>query len=455
MNELLEKYKKSIEGKRVSVIGIGVSNIPLIRFLCENGAYVTARDKQSEKELGAALKKLENLNVKYVLGKNYLSDIEDDIVFKTPGMRYDVSELCEARERGCTVTSEMEVFFDLCPCKIIAVTGSDGKTTTTTLISEMLKSAGKKIWLGGNIGNPLIGEIEKISKDDIAVLELSSFQLHTMRKSPSVAVVTNMSPNHLDMHKGMEEYIDAKENIFRYQDENGVLVINADNDITSGFEKEAKGKVLTFSRKNKASAYLDGNDIIFNGRKIMSADDIKIPGTHNIENYLAAICAVDGLCSDKDIVKIAKNFGGVEHRIEFVRSLGGVSYYNDSIASSPARCEAGLNSFDKQVILIAGGYDKKIPFDSLGPVIKQHVKKLVLVGVTSEKIKKSVLDAKMDKDSIFMCTEFEEAINKARELAEKGDVVLFSPACASFDMFKNFMVRGNRFKEIVNAFEEK
>ena len=453
MNEKLELFKKSLNGKRITVLGIGVSNIPLIKFLSDNGACVTACDKKSEGDLSEEIAALNGCDVKYVLGEDYLEHIDGQIVFKTPGMRYDIAQLVRARENGSIVTSEMEVFFELCPCRIIAVTGSDGKTTTTTLISEILKREGKTVWLGGNIGNPLIGEIDKIMPGDFAVLELSSFQLHTMRASANVAVITNLSPNHLDVHKDMEEYIDAKKNIYRYQGADGKLILNYDNALTAALKNEANGEVIMFSRKEKLDdgVCLDGDYIVFRGRKILNVNDIKIPGTHNIENYMAAIAATDGLAGTESIVYVAKNFGGVEHRIEFVRELDGVKFYNDSIASSPTRTTAGLNSFNQKVILIAGGYDKHLPFDEFGYVLKEHVKELVLMGVTAPKIKEAAKTAGMEDNKIHMVSSMEKAVRKAKSLSETGDIVLLSPACASFDMFKNFMIRGDEFKKTVNA----
>lgn len=453
MAQKLDLYKKSLKDKKITVIGIGVSNVPLIKFLCANGAVVTACDKRCAEDLKDEFETLKEFNVSYKLGENYLDNLSGDVIFKTPGMRFDIEPLVIARNNGSIVTSEMEVFFELCPCRIIAVTGSDGKTTTTTLIAEILKKQGYKVWLGGNIGNPLVGDLENINENDIAVLELSSFQLHTMKASANVSVVTNLSPNHLDMHKDMDEYTEAKKNIYRYQSENDRLVVNFDNEITFKMAYEAIGDVTMFSRNNfldKGISLKDGF-ICKNGKEILDISCIRIPGMHNVENYMAAIAATEGL-ADMDTIKwVAQNFGGVEHRIEFVREVNGVKYYNDSIASSPTRAIAGLHSFDKKVIIIAGGYDKKIPFDDYGYELKDHVKMLFLMGVTAPKIKAAAEKAGMN--DIVMCSDMNDAVNKAYKYAEAGDIVMLSPACASFDMFKNFMVRGIAFKEAVNALE--
>ncbi|MBE7031891.1 MAG: UDP-N-acetylmuramoyl-L-alanine--D-glutamate ligase [Ruminococcaceae bacterium] len=390
-----------------------------------------------------------------MLGEDYLKDIPEDteIIFKTPGLRGDVPELVKAQKNGVEITSEMELFFKLCPCKIIAVTGSDGKTTTTTLIGEMLKKEGYTCHIGGNIGKPLIGEVEKMTEKDIAVLELSSFQLFSMRQSPDIAVITNVTPNHLDWHKDFDEYIEAKKNIMKFQTENGVLVTNSANEITKKIGNEAVGVNRTFSFSNESLVCLKDGFICYNGEKIINAGDIIIPGSHNVENYMAAIAATRDFVSNETVDYVAKNFGGVAHRIELVRELDGVKYYNDSIASSPARTTAGLASFNQKVILIAGGYDKKIPFDDFGEVVNDRVKKLILVGATSDKIEAAVKNSPNFNDlPIIRETEFKKAVESARSCAENGDIVLLSPACASFDLFGNFEERGNTFKKIVNEF---
>ena len=458
----LENWKKQAQGTEMAVVGIGVSNLPLIRFLADCGAVVSAYDKRSAEQLGSTYDELKKLNVELVLGDDYLKKISPTakLIFKTPGIRYDAPELLKAAENGAKISSEMELFFELCPARKIAVTGSDGKTTTTSLIYEMLKKGGYRCFLGGNIGRPLIGDIEEITADDIAVLELSSFQLHTMKQSPDIAVITNVTPNHLDWHKDFDEYKDSKKAVFAYQSENGKVVLNFDNKITRDFGKEAKNVTYFSSKEELSDGYcLKDNKIVFKKddvvqREVVDTDDIYIPGMHNVENYMAAIAATDTLVNDKTVNEIAREFKGVPHRIEFVRELNGVKYYNDSIASSPARTTAGLMSFgDKKVILIAGGYDKKIPFDDFGTVVNDHVKKLVLVGVTSEKIENAVKTAdNYDGLEISRCSEFKEAVEKAKSLAQSGDIVILSPACASFDLFKNFEVRGNTFKDIVNSF---
>ena len=454
MNKL-DEFKYNVAGKNITVIGIGISNLPLIKYLVSLGANVTACDRRSAEDLGENYTELEKLGVKFNLGDGYLNNLSGDMIFKTPGMRYDVPELLKAKENGSIVTSEMEVFFEVCPSHIIAVTGSDGKTTTTTHIHKMMTDAGYKTWLGGNIGNPLLTDTEKMKENDWVILELSSFQLHTMRKSPEIAVITNISPNHLDMHKDYKEYIDAKKNIMLYQNEGDTLIVNADNQVTADIGKSANGAVKYFSRNGMADVYLDGNIIKRGIVEILNIKDIKIPGMHNVENYMAAIAAVSGLVSKEVIVNVAKTFGGVEHRIELVRTLDGVKYYNSSIDSSPNRTINTLRVFPNKVIMIAGGKDKGIPYDEIGPALAEHVKVLILIGATSDKIQEA-LDAEINKTGngkdieVIRATSYEDAVNTARSKAHDGDVVLLSPASTSFDMFRNFEERGNLFKKIVN-----
>ncbi len=455
-----EQYLDSLQGKTVAVIGIGVSNRPLIELLAARGISVTARDRQQRQALGDYAGHLEAMGCRLCLGEEYLDGLNEDVIFRTPGMRPDVPELAAAVARGSTLTSEMEVFFEVCPCPIIAVTGSDGKTTTTTIIAELLRSAGKTVHLGGNIGHPLLAETPSIQPEDVAVLELSSFQLMTMGRSPHIAVITNLSPNHLDVHKDFAEYITAKENIFTHQNAQDIAVFNADNSITAQQAERALGRARLFSRKNEVEdgVFLrDGKIIARHGgqeRVVMNREDIRLPGEHNVENYLAAIAAVDGMVSDDRIAAFARSFGGVEHRIELIRTLDGVRWYNDSIASSPSRTIAGLRAFPEKVILIAGGKDKGISYAELGPVVNDHVKLLLLCGATAGVIRKSVEQAENYQGlEIIDVADYHQAAQTARERAVEGDVVILSPASTSFDRFKNFMERGKAFKEVVNGLQ--
>ena len=451
MISAFEAYFTSLKGKKIAVLGLGVSNQPLVRLLLSYGCTVTGCDRTSREKVDAAVLELEALGCKLSLGDTYLENIEADIVFRTPGMHPGNPALEALRQRGAEVTSEMEIFFEVCPCQILAVTGSDGKTTTTTLISEMLKAAGKKVWLGGNIGTPLLPLVPQMDAADFAVVELSSFQLMDMRRSPSRAVITNLAPNHLDVHKDMEEYVDAKKNIYAFQNTDGLLILNADNAITATLS--GNGVTRFFSRQGKDCHVRLENDVIYRGGEaVLETKDILLPGVHNIENYMAAIAAVEGLVPGEVIKTVAKNFGGVEHRIELVRIKDGVRYYNDSIASSPSRTIAGLRSFPEKVLLIAGGYDKHIPYDVLGPEICQHVKKLYLGGATGAQIRSAVEkcpEYKPGYPEIEDYGNFDGAFYAAVRDAVEGDVVLMSPASAAFDQFKNFMVRGDHFKKLV------
>ena len=456
MNNLADKFFESIKGKKVGCIGIGTSNLPLIKLFSDKGAVVSAYDKKDFESLGENAVKAKEYGAELVLGEDYLSKLDGDIIFRSPGTPFYRPELVALREKGVVLTSEMEVFFDLCPCKIIAITGSDGKTTTTTIISEFLKASGVNVHLGGNIGKPLLPEIESIKEDDVAVVELSSFQLISMRKSPDVAVVTNLAPNHLDIHKDMQEYVDSKKNIVLHQNAFSKAVLNLDNEIANSFSDSVRGQLAKFSVKESLAngAYLDGTTVCYSDYGKVTKD-IKIPGMHNVENYLAAISAVWGMVDVETIKAVAKTFGGVEHRAEFVREYNGVKYYNDSIASSPTRTALGtLSLYDEKIIIIAGGYDKHIPYEPLGPVINDKVKVLILLGDTAPKIEKAVVEAENYNENeitIINVTNMEEAVEAAVNHAEKGDIVSLSPASASFGLYKNFEERGNHFKAIVNA----
>ena len=459
-----DEYLNGLSDKTVAIIGIGVSNTPLIRLMLERGIRVTACDRADRAKFNneELLRELEELGADLRLGEDYLENLNQDIIFRSPGIRPDIPAFEAARARGSLITSEMEVFFDVCPCKKIAVTGSDGKTTTTTIIARVLEEAGHTVHLGGNIGRPLLPDVHLMRPDDVAVLELSSFQLLTMNASPDIAVVTNLAPNHLDVHKGMEEYVAAKKNIFLHQKPTDRVVLNRDNEITNSFVDECPGQVTLFSRQNplEEGVTLENGVICVrkNGqcREVLPVSDILIPGVHNVENYMAAIAALDGIVPDEVFRRFASTFGGVEHRIELVREYKGVKYYNDSIASSPSRTIAGLRSFRQKVILIAGGYDKHIPYDVMGPDLVEHVKVMVLTGPTAPKIRAAAENAPGFGASgmeIYEVEDFEDAVYKAVELAQSGDIVTMSPASASFDRFKNFMVRGNTFKRLINALE--
>ena len=459
VNTKLENFNNSIKNKKVAIIGLGVSNEPLIDYLYNLKASITVFDKREEDKIDKnILKKIEKYNISKQFGENYLSNLKDfDIIFKSPSCRPDIPEIKQEVKKGAKLTSEIELVLELAPCKIIAVTGSDGKTTTTSLIYEILKNK-YKCYLGGNIGIPLFTKISEMKPEDIIVLELSSFQLMTIKTSPNIAVITNVTPNHLDIHKTYNEYIEAKANIFKNQKEEDTLVLNYDNEITRNFSKIAPGKVIYFSSKEKIENGIIYDDGIIKScedglrRHILKLKDTTLRGTHNAENICAAIAATKGLVEIEDQVKAIKNFKGVPHRLEFVRELNGNKWYNDSIATSPTRTIAGLNSFDEEIVLIAGGYDKHLDYEPIAEPILKKVKTLILTGQTAEKIFGAVKQKKEEQNKsidMYKVNNLEEAVQKAKEQAKPNQIILFSPASASFDSFKNFEERGEKFKELV------
>lgn len=444
---MLSEYASVYRNRKVGFIGLGVSNLPVVKLFASCGAICSVRDK---KDLSGSdwYGELAERGIGFHFGEEYLSDIDEELLFLSPAVRPDISELASAASKGTRLTSETEEFFRLCPCKKIAVTGSDGKTTTTTMISLLLKKAGYNVHLGGNIGTNLLASLDDIGKDDFAVAELSSFQLMKMDISPDIAVVTNIAPNHLDWHTGMDEYIAAKKNIFAFQSKNGILVLNADDGISSAFGSEAKGEVRKISGKTKGDVYFDESGIFRKGKLLAAEKDIKLVGRHNRYNYCEAYAAVRDYVPEECLALVASEFGGVEHRIEFVREVGGVKYYNSSIDSSPSRTKACLESFSEKVIVICGGYDKHIPYDPLGPLFRKKVKYAILIGATAKAISK-VLDSSGFRNFEFQ-DDMKTAVAAAKKIALPGDIVVLSPASASFDMFRNFAERGNVFKELIN-----
>lgn len=458
----LDVYLDSLADKSIAVVGYGVSNAPLTELLLAHGCDVTVCDKRSEEQFESA-EKLKAKGAKLRLGEDYLEDLHEDVIFRTPGLHPFTPQLQKAQERGSILTSEMEAFFKVCPCHTIAITGSDGKTTTSTLIAKLLEASGHTVFLGGNIGTPLLDKASEMKPEDFAVLELSSFQLHSMYCKPEIAVITNISPNHLDVHPDLGDYVNAKRGIFLNQDESCTLVLNAEDPHTPEFESQAKAKIRHFSHLHSvASGCFCVDELIYSAhnyevRELMPAAGILIPGLHNVENYMAAYAACEDFITDSAFRKVAHSFPGVPHRIELIRERNGVKYYNDSIASSPTRTIAGLRCFTKvKPILVAGGHDKHIPFDDLGTEIVERVKALYLTGETAERIRQAVLDTPGYNRltlPIFVIDDFKEAVLKAAESAQEGDVVILSPACSSFDKFKNFVERGNTFREIVLSLE--
>ncbi len=455
MNNTENTWYSDLGGKSAAVVGIGISNRPLIDFLLEQGVKVTARDIKPREKLGEFADSLEAKGVKLICGDGYLDDITEEIIFRAPGIRYDKPGFVKAVENGSILTSEMELFFELTPARIIGITGSDGKTTTTTLTYMMLRDEGYNVYVGGNIGKPLLPEVKRMKEGDVAVIELSSFQLHTMKRSPHISAITNLSPNHLDYHTDMDEYVSAKTNIFTHPD-NEKIILNYADERTRELAHIARddSEVVFFRDVNERGVYEKDGAIYYGFEHILDISDILLPGVHNVDNYMTAIALTHGLVRPETVRNIAENFKGVEHRCELVRVKDGVRYYNSSIDSSPTRTSAALNAFSEKVIVICGGYDKHIPFEPLAPLLADRAKRVVLTGATGPKIK-AVLDDYRAKGSavpeIIEESDFDAAVKKAADSAVPGDIVILSPACASFDAFPNFEARGRHFKELING----
>lgn len=458
----LNEYIESLRGRRVAVVGIGVSNRPLIELLLNAGLPISVRDMRTAEKLGEEAALYAARGAEVLLGADYLSGLDSyDVIFRTPGLLPTDPALVSAAEHGAVITSEMEAFFSLCPCLTIGITGSDGKTTTSSIIAELLRAAGRRVHLGGNIGRPLLDAVPEMDSGDVAVLELSSFQLHSIDIRPDIAVVTNVSPNHLDKHVDFDDYVNAKRRIFTSQTAGDVLVVNADNAYTARFASEAGSRVRLFSRRETVRDGVfcrDGTiyrSSAYEVEQIIPVTEIKIPGIHNVENYMAAFAAVEGMVSPAICRQVARSYGGVRHRLEVIRELDGVTYINDSIATSPTRTIAGLRAMRTKPILIAGGHDKHVSFDSLADEISERVKALYLTGDTAEQIAAAV------KRSVFydpsrlpvrILPDLRSAVEAAREASIPGDIVLLSPACSSFDRFTNFAERGDKFRDIVIGF---
>lgn len=463
VNEKLNKFNRELNNKKIAIIGLGTSNIPLIEYFINTKSIVSVFDNREIEKLDEKVVELiKKYNLKYYLGEGNLKHLVGfDYIFRSPSCRPDTPEIVEAVRNGAILTSEIEKVLELTPSTVIGITGSDGKTTTTTLTYELLKNNGYKCFLGGNIGTPLFTQIKDMRPEDYVVLELSSFQLMDMKISPKIAIVTNITPNHLNVHKDYQEYIDSKKNIFLHQKEGDLLIINYDNEITKDFIKDAKGKVIYFSHKevlNNGFCFDESDKTIKlcdNGirKHLVKQKNMKLRGEHNCENACAAIAATYDLISEDNMINTIENFGGVEHRLEFIREINGVKWFNDSIGTSPTRTIAGLNSFDEKIVLIAGGYDKHLDYTPIAKPIIENVSKLILMGATADKIENAVREELQKQNKtmpIYRCNTLNEVIEKANDVAEVGEVVLFSPASASFDLFRNFEERGNKFKEIVN-----
>ena len=459
-NEKLEEFEEFIKFRKVAIIGLGVSNIPLLDYFFEKKANVTVFDNREIDNIPKEIiDKITNYGFAFSFGENSLSKLNNfNLIVRSPSCLPTKKELENEAKKGAIVTTEIELLMKMCPAKIIGVTGSDGKTTTTSLINEILEKAGYNTYLGGNIGTPLFTKLNKMTPDDIIILELSSFQLMGMEVSPEIAVITNITPNHLNIHKDYQEYIDAKKNIFKSQDKNGILILNYDNEITRNCGKEAIGKVVYFSHKEKLdNGYIVDENIVKEcndkiRKHIIGIDDIILRGEHNLENIATAIAATNTLVDIDTAIDAIKEFKPVAHRIEFVRELNNIKWYNDSASSSPTRTISGLNAFNEEITLIAGGYDKNLDYEPIAKPIVDKVKTLILIGQTANKIYEEVKKESEIQDkqvNIYMAEDLQNAVELAKKYTNKNQIVLFSPASASFDMFKNFADRGDKFKKLV------
>lgn len=464
-NQKLENFEKELKNKKVAVIGLGVSNIPLLDYLYQKQADVSVFDDREESTLNKdILDKIKQYRFKSYLGKGNLENLKGfDLIFRSPSCLPTKTELLAESNRGAIVTTEIEQLMKLAPCKIIGITGSDGKTTTTTLTAEVLKNAGYTVYKGGNIGIPLFTKLNEIKPEDIIVLELSSFQLMNMEISPDIAAITNITPNHLNIHKDYQEYIEAKKNIFKYQNDNGILVLNADNEITNSCKNEAHGKVTMFSSKQKLeNGFIVDTDGIIKEcdegirRHIFNTKDLKLKGMHNFQNACTVLALTKGLVDTDEAAETIKKFTGVNHRQEYIRTVDGVEWYNDSASTSPTRGISAINAFkDREIVLIAGGADKNLDYTPIGKPIVDNVNSLILIGQTANKIYEAVkteLEHQQKNIDIHMCETFEQSMKLAKRIAKPGQIVLFSPASTSFDMFKDMYDRGNQFKEMVMKF---
>lgn len=465
-NEKLEEFNKYICGKKIAIIGMGVSNLPLIDYFYKCGAKVTVFDNKNVEDINEEIiGKMEQYRFEYFLGKNNLSHLVGfNLIFRSPSAMPFIPEIAAEVERGAILTTEIEMVLKLTPSRTIGVTGTEGKTTTTSIINAIIQKDGYKCFLGGNIGTPLFDKISEMRPEDFVILEMSSFQLMNMDVSPEISVVTNIFPDHLNIHSSYEEYRNAKKNIFINQSEKGITILNYDNEFTKEFSKEVNGKSIFFSSKEKLKdGYIYDNTDGFikyceDGvrRHIINKNDIKLRGIHNYENICAAFAATNTVVDIDTQINAIKEFIGVEHRLEFVREINNVKWYNDSIGTSPASTIAGLNSFDENIVLLAGGSDKGLDYEEIGKVIAKKVGTLILTGPTSQKIEEATSRALQEIDKrIQICysENLESAVNMAYRKSKPGDVVLLSPASASFDAFKNFAERGNKFKEFVNNLE--
>jgi UDP-N-acetylmuramoylalanine--D-glutamate ligase len=457
---------RDLTGIRIVVLGLARQGIALSRFLAEQGARVTVSDVKTAERLADAIKSLEGLAIQYALGGHPMELLERcDLLCLSGGVPVDLPIVVEALRRGIALANDAQIFVERCAERtpVLGITGSAGKTTTTALVGEMLKAAGCKTWVGGNIGNPLIADLDQIGPGDKVVMELSSFQLEVMTTSPHIAAVLNITPNHLDRHPSMEAYIAAKKRILDFQDFKDMAVLGYDDAEARKLAGDARGYVRFFSQQvevGRGAFVRDGNIVLKQDmeQKVCAIRELKLRGPHNVWNVLAA-CALAGAAgANVDAMRqVATSFAGVAHRLQLVRELGGVRYYDDSIATAPERLVAALRSFDEPIVLLCGGRDKHLPWEQAARLIVERVSHLVLFGEMSNLVQEHVVNVKRQTSNVTCVVHevgvLENAVKMAAKLAQPGDVVLLSPGGTSFDAFRDFAERGAKFAEYVNRLE--
>lgn len=455
------------QGKRVVMIGAARQGLALSRYLAEHGASVVLNDQRPEAALADARQELADLEITWVMGAHPIEILDDaDLVCLSGGVPLDLPLVQEAGRRNIPLSNDSQIFLDQAPCPVIGITGSAGKTTTTALVGEIakrhfaLRKPDNTAWVGGNIGNPLVQDLDRIKPGDLAIMELSSFQLEIMTTSPNIAAVLNLTPNHLDRHETMSAYISAKSNILTHQTGDDIAIMNRDDPNVRELFPEVKGRRITFGLnppfdKQDAAYYKRGKLYLqASGQvaRIMRADLINLRGTHNLYNVLAAIAISAGAAfSLQAIYDGIVDFKGVPHRLEFVRNWGGADWYNDSIATTPERAIAALESFDAPIVLLAGGRDKDLPWERFGKMVREKVDHLVLFGEAAALIEQAIgpISRGTRPFTVDKCTGLKKAVDTAAEHVEPGDIVLLSPGGTSFDEFNDFEERGERFRQWV------
>ena len=455
-------HTRELIGKHSVVLGLARQGMALARFLAEQGASVTVSDVKTVDQLAEAIKSLEGVPVKYALGGHPIELLDRcDLLCLSGGVPVDLPIVVEAQKRGIALSNDAQIFVERCPAPVIGITGSAGKTTTTALTGEMLKASGLRAWVGGNIGNPLIADLSQMAMTDKVVMELSSFQLEVMTSSPHIAAALNITPNHLDRHPTMEVYIAAKKRILDFQDFRDVAVLSYDDTITRQLAGDARGYVRFFSQQvevGRGAFVREGKLVLKQDEEqtVCAVRDLKLRGSHNVSNVLAACVLAGAAGADVEaMAQVATSFAGVPHRLQLVRELRGVRYYNDSIATTPERLIAALRSFDEPMVLLCGGRDKHLPWEDAARLIAERVSHLILFGEMADLVKSQIshLQSPISPPEVHEAGTLENAVKVAAQVARSGDVVLLAPGGTSFDAFKDFAQRGDKFAELVTELD--